>query len=198
MNITLNHNDHNEYILKLQEIYFNEEIILQSIQSICDLFTTFLNKGSFTENTNCGHINSTSITSYHQSSATYCKSLCSEVLSLCSMLLQARDKKNCNMTLYQLKSVFAKTLGYLQNIESITNNTCYDIRGVLLKQAQTFLDKFHKQRNITLIQTLQSDKWTSVKVPVDVQAQVDQLQSGIKPQNDRSHQIQPIQSLSML
>lgn len=40
------------------------------------------------------------------------------------------------MRLYELKSVFAKTLSFLQNIESITNTTCYDIRGVLLKQAQ--------------------------------------------------------------
>ena len=68
------------------------------------------------------------------------------------------------MTLHQLKSVFAKTLLFLQNIESITNTTCYDIRGVLLKQAQTFLDKFHKQRITILNESLESDKWTAVKL----------------------------------
>ena len=67
------------------------------------------------------------------------------------------------MTLYQLKSVFAKTLSYLTNVESITKTTCYPIRGVLLKQAQAFLDRFHKQRVLALTRSLEADRWAAVR-----------------------------------
>ena len=93
------------------------------------------------------------------------------------------------MRLYELKSVFAKTLSFLQNIESITNTTCYDIRGVLLKQAQRFLDKFDSERKKKLISSLESDKWISVKVGVDIQSEVDQIQSGIKSTKMENNQI---------
>eukprot|EP01083_Nonionella_stella_P026916 74081_1 len=174
--------DDTEYISILQSIYAWSECVLLSMQSICDSLSSFLNKGSFDSKYHA-HINATSIANYESSSTTYCKSLCDEILSLCSVLLQSRDVKNSLMTLYELKSVFAKTLSFLQNVESITKTTCYDIRGVLLNQAQSFLDKFHKERVDKLNKSLESDRWSSVKVPVDVQSEVDQLQSGIKRQS---------------
>lgn len=92
------------------------------------------------------------------------QSLCDHILTVCSIFLERRSQINGTMSLKQLKTVFTKTLSFLQNVENVASTAFYSIRGVLVDQAKAFLANFHKEKKKKLNDCLCKDMWTPVCV----------------------------------
>lgn len=105
------------------------------------------------------------------------KKLCEEIVYVGCLLIQHRHNSNIQMNLAMLKDMFTKSLKFLQPMESLASLTFYEIRGILLSQAQAFLGRFHTSNTKMLKDTLKNDKWMPVPVPLYLQLIAEYIQT---------------------
>ncbi|KAJ1968314.1 hypothetical protein IWQ62_001322 [Dispira parvispora] len=93
----------------------------------------------------------------------------------CARAIGQRSDQNAQLDLKSFYRLYALSWAFIFELESITLQTCFGLRGTLISQSKAFLNHFHMERTKQLILLIESDQWSQKGVPIDFQQMVDRI-----------------------
>ncbi|KAJ3178270.1 hypothetical protein HDU85_005267 [Gaertneriomyces sp. JEL0708] len=95
----------------------------------------------------------------------------------CAKLIGVRSEQNSQLSPADFFKLYGTTWEFIAGGEALCGRMCFGLKGTLISQAKTFINRFHEERSKQVAHLVETEQWTQSEVPADFQQLTNQFLS---------------------